>query len=59
MGTYVMRLMYFMVGNLIEGDHKLSVLITVLRSKVIKTLVDLVSPVELGTKLYEKFLKLF
>ncbi|KAG8172224.1 hypothetical protein JTE90_027472, partial [Oedothorax gibbosus] len=57
--TYVMRLKHFMVANKIEDNNKLSVLITVLGSKVINTLVDLVTPDELDSKTYDQIIELF
>ncbi|KAG8176571.1 hypothetical protein JTE90_028918 [Oedothorax gibbosus] len=57
--TYVMRLKHFMVANKIEDDKKLPVLITVLGSKVINTLVDLVIPDELDSKTYDQIIELF
>ncbi|KAG8182759.1 hypothetical protein JTE90_023397 [Oedothorax gibbosus] len=57
--TYVMRLKHFMVANKIEDNNKLSFLITVLGSKVINTLVDLVTPDELDSKTYDQIIELF
>lgn len=55
--SYVMRLKHYFKANAVKEENKVSVLITVLGSKNLATLSDLLAPTEVDTKTYDELVK--